>query len=122
MPPAERAVLGQSLAQFNTSCNYYLDQEEFPAFVAHALCGQGEAHNFGRYQVTLDPILNRLDEDHPISVLRDYDSLIGVSPNIRVKGALWVYAIAKHEDSLQNNIHLSHSIVSLCVRLYFFDH
>jgi len=122
MPATERAVLAQSLSQFNSTCNHYLTEEDFPSFVTHALCGQGEDAEYGQYQVALDPILNRLDENHPISVLRDYDSLIGVSPHIRVNGPLWVYAISKHEDSLQNNIHLSHPIVSLCTRLHFSNH
>lgn len=118
MPPAERNIVGQSLAEFNEACNFYLGQNNFPGFISHALCGQGDSLDRGRYQVTIDPILNRLDEDHPISILRDYDSLIGVSPHIRVKGALRIYAIAKHEDALQNNIHLSHPIVSFHVYLY----
>ncbi|RDB15070.1 hypothetical protein Hypma_005467 [Hypsizygus marmoreus] len=64
----------------------------------------------GRYegsQAVIDPIANRMDDDEALSALRDYDSLLGLHPNIVVSTPVMVYPVPKKEDTLTKNIHVS---------------
>jgi len=52
----------------------------------------------------------------PFSALRDYDSLLGIDANILVsRNTLMTYPVAKLEDTLSRNIHISSHFTSSSV-------
>jgi hypothetical protein len=76
-----------------------LDQGDFVRFV---LTGQDTD---GR-QACIDPVYNRVTQDDSLEIIRDYDSLLGISHHIRVNAAITINPIAKLEDTLSRNIHI----------------
>lgn len=83
------------------------------AFVQFVVCGihaDGQAH--------VDPMLDRLQELEDISIHRDFDSVLGVCEHILVTQDLSLYPVARKQDVLQKNIHLSYHFTSSSVRHY----
>lgn len=85
------------------------------AFVRFVLCGI-----YNDSQVVVDPILSRMSGDEPLSVMRDYDSILGFDKDIKVKNFLMVYPVAKREDTLTTNVHLKHTFEGNSVCLFIF--
>jgi hypothetical protein len=95
-----------SLAEFCQQAKLLLDSDDTASFTRFVLCGQHE----GR-QVVVDAIRNRIQyrDHHLLKGLRDYDSLLGIDKDIRVRTSLSLYPVARKEDTLRNNIHLDYS-------------
>lgn len=97
-----------SLAEFcETAKTLLIDDEDAASFVRFVLCGIYQDH-----QAVIDAIQNRLDDSHNIQGLRDFDSLLGIHRDIVVsQTSLTLFPIAKKEDTLKTNIHLTYSFV-----------
>jgi hypothetical protein len=93
-----------SLTRFCQTAKLLLESDDPASFVRFVLCGRHQNH-----QVSVDAIQNRLNSRHPISGLRDYDSLLGIQKDIVVGTSLTLFPLAKKEDTLRTNIHLSYS-------------
>jgi hypothetical protein len=96
-------LLTMSVANFCETASTLLDDDLHLDFVSFVLSGEYDGN-----QVVVDPILNRLDEDEQISIMRDYDSVLGIHQDIVVTSGLAVSPVARREDTLSINIHLSH--------------
>lgn len=94
-----------SLDRFSVVCNQLVsDQDRHGDFIRFALTGA--YHGDGAHQAVIDPIQNALDR-HPVSVVRDYDSLLGLSLHIVFNSPITVYPAAKFEDTLSKNLHIN---------------
>lgn len=58
------------------------DDAEFVKFVLTS--------KYGGRQAVIDPILDSVSDDQEIRLTRDYDSVLGMCPDIRVEGSLTV--------------------------------
>lgn len=92
-----------SIGKFCETAKALLDND-VAAFIRFMLCGHHPDH-----QVVVDPIQDRLDDDHRLKGLRDFDSLLGVDKDIRVRSSLTLFPLAKKDDTLRTNLHLKHS-------------
>ena len=90
-------------------CLLNASQADFERFV---LTGRHSGTQFA-----IDPIRNRLPDFADVRVVRDYDSLLGISRQIRVANYLTVYPIARKEDTLSRNIHIEYEFSSPNVSL-----
>jgi hypothetical protein len=72
-------------------------------------------HELERHQAQLDPILNRLPDNLPVHQTRDYDTLIGLSDNIQIRGRqLLVLPVACDTQTLTAPVHLRMRIKEVC--------
>jgi len=102
-----------SLDMFSVVCNQLVSDPNMRSnFICFAPTGVYNGVN--PHQAILDPIQNALD-DHPISVVQDYDSLLGLSVNIVFNKPITIYPAAKFEDTLSKNIHLTAPLVSKAI-------
>jgi hypothetical protein len=97
-----------SLREFNLSARYLIDEEhsgreDLPKFVL-----SGEVP--GDHQVVIDPLRNFLSPDHQLNIMRDYDSIIGITDEIAVKCQLYLTPVSNATDALTTSIHLKHDI------------
>lgn len=95
-----------SLAEFCETAKLLLESDDPSSFVQFVLCGR-----FQNHQVVVDAIQNRLNEEHLIKGLRDFDSLLGIHKDIPVRASLTLFPIARKEDTLHTNIHINYSFV-----------
>ena len=93
-----------SLTEFCTTAKILLDSGDSASFVKFVLCGR-----YQNRQVVVDAIQNRLDPEYPIKGLRDFDSLLGIHKDIPVHSSLTLFPLARKEDTLRTNVHLSYS-------------
>jgi hypothetical protein len=99
-----------SLDTFSVVCNELVsDPNRRGDFIRFALTGAYKGVD--SHQAVLNPIQNALD-DHPVAVVRDYDSLLGLSVHIAFNNPITIYPAAKFEDTLSKNIHLKAPLVS----------
>jgi len=93
-----------------------LYNEDQAAFIKFVLSGFDNGKRF-----YVDPLHHTLDEDEPIQVTRDYDSLLAISEQIEVENYITVYPIAKKEDTLTANVHLQHkfTLQGVCYSIFF---
>lgn len=98
--------LSYSLAEFCETAKLLLESDDPSSFVRFVLCGR-----FQNNQVFVDAIQNRLDEEHLIKGLRDFDSLLGIHKDIPVRSSLTLFPLARKEDTLHTNIHLNYSFI-----------
>ena len=104
---------GYSLDEFSVVCNRLVnDQTRRGDFIRFALTGA--YHGTEPHQAVLNPLQNAL-ENHRVSVVRDYDSLLGLSAQILFDNPITIYPAAKFEDTLSKNIHLSAPFVSQAI-------
>ncbi|KAJ3500113.1 hypothetical protein NLJ89_g9934 [Agrocybe chaxingu] len=101
-PRAPLPIYNCSVEQFCTTAKTLLEEDQ-ASFVRFALTGQHE----GR-QAVIDPIQDRMTPFEPITVHRDYDSLLGIDTDIRCTANLTISFIPKKEDTLTKNIHMTH--------------
>lgn len=102
-----------TLDAFSITCNELLsDQNRLGDFVRFALTGgYYDPDGIDDHQAIIDPIQNTLDDDHIIDVVRDYDSLLGLTHHIAFNSPITVYPAAKYEDTLSKNIHIKVNLV-----------
>lgn len=104
-----------SLAQFSAIARDFLDEGNQTAFVRFVLTGiWGEDGT----QAIVDPIRNTLPHNQPVTVTRDYDSLLALVPDLPLECTIYVYPVARNEDHLRSNIHLTHPITREGVRYH----
>ena len=76
-----------------------------------------EGRHRGR-QVVVDPLRGNMAQGEDLVVLRDYDSLLGIHEDLVVDGDLTLHPIARFQDTLLKDVHLSHQFntatVSFC--------
>lgn len=75
------------------------DQGDLEAFVRFTLTGVHDGK-----QVVVDPIRDRLTDDHLLSATRDYDSLLGIDRNCVVQAPLTLYPKTHNWDTLTKKI------------------
>jgi hypothetical protein len=78
-----------------------IDQTQFARFVLTGKDTDGS-------QSFIDPILNRITPEASLNFIRDYDSLLGFSRQVRITTSLTVYPVPKNEDTLCHTIHIKH--------------
>ncbi|GLB33116.1 hypothetical protein LshimejAT787_0100010 [Lyophyllum shimeji] len=96
-------LVNLSVGRFCSAAKRLLSQDAHADFANFVLTGTSN-----KKQAVIDPILDSLSEDEPFSELRDYDSLLGIDSGISVTTSLTLYPIAKHEDTLTADIHVSY--------------
>jgi hypothetical protein len=82
------------------------DQNVFHQFI---LTGQFNGKN--AHQAVLDPIRNVLEDNHFISIARDYDSLLTFQSHIVVDCPISIYPIPNPVEVLTTSIHLQYPVV-----------
>ena len=90
-----------SLRQFCRRAKDLL-QSDISDFVRFVLTGRDADDS----QARIDPVFNRVTDEDPLKITRDYDSLLGVSSEIRIENSITVYPVAKSEDTLSRNVHI----------------
>jgi hypothetical protein len=80
-----------------------LRDEDHAKFVKFVLTGKD-----GQGQAVVDPILDRVKPTERMQLTRDYDSILGMCPDIKVHGSLTVYPLAKRDDTLTRNTHFTY--------------
>lgn len=101
-----------SLAQFVQAARALYDDDPV-AFRLFVLTGEAPGMETQAY---VDATLNALQIDHPVQMVRDFDSLIGITKNIAVDCMISVYPIPNPSEVLSTSIHLNYPIVSQDVR------
>ncbi|PPQ74580.1 hypothetical protein CVT25_004848 [Psilocybe cyanescens] len=82
-----------------------LSEQKYKEFVRFMLCGIDPTNET---QVIVDAFQNGIDDDKQLEVMRDYDSLLGIDPNIKVLSSIDVFPLARHADTLTSSVHLSY--------------
>lgn len=91
-----------SVAQFCQRAGEYMETD--PAkFVRYVLNGLED-----ETEITLNPLLDALQDSEELDAKRDYDSLLGINSNILVKAELSMFPAPKLTDTLQTSIHINH--------------
>ena len=89
--------------------------EDFVKFVLNGYDGDDP--------VFVNPLLNRVRPDERLRALRDYDSLLGIDRNINIEVPLTIFTLARKDDTLSKNIHLSYTFsgptVSVLIPFFF---
>jgi hypothetical protein len=99
-----------------------LDFVDFASDLYADLAEQGGDHDgflkfvltgdvLGDHQAVVDPFRNSMEPGHGIEVLRDYDSIIGVSDHVVATCILELNPVSNQTDSLTKSIHLEHEIM-----------
>jgi hypothetical protein len=114
--PVPDNTRSMTLRQFCRRSKELLDRDPTD-FVRFVLTGQDTD---GR-KLCIDPILNRITLEDSLDFIRDYDSVLGISSHVRVKGPLYVYPVPKNDETLSHTIHIRHKFqtadVSFCHRI-----
>ena len=63
-------------------------------------------HPNRRTQAVVNPLTNRLHQGAIPTIRRDYDSLISFTTHIPILTSIYVYPIARLEDTLTSNLHI----------------
>jgi hypothetical protein len=106
-----------SLEQFIRTASAIRSNEDDPnclsSFERFVLTGR---HDTEHHQVALDTIRDRIPNELPVQVNRDY-SLIGISHDIRLSDTpLFVSPVARTDQTLTSNVHLTLNIGEVCLR------
>ncbi|RXW14283.1 hypothetical protein EST38_g11568 [Candolleomyces aberdarensis] len=101
-----------SLEEFVAHMQDLLTSNQPAEFIKFALTGQHQGH-----QAVIDALQNQiyhLGEDevvHPYTVTGDYDSVLGVSPNICIYNhSIVVNILPKFQDSLSKDVGITHTV------------
>jgi hypothetical protein len=89
----------------------YHSNETADPFVRFSLTGEFKDNNGVTKQAFVDAIQNIVEDDHPLKISRDYDSLLGIAPKIMVDSPISVFAVPHHTFALKTSIHLEHSLI-----------
>ncbi|KXN83946.1 hypothetical protein AN958_00784 [Leucoagaricus sp. SymC.cos] len=112
-----------SLRDFVTYASYLHSKGRYDEFIQFTLVGEGVELNppNRKFQAYVDPLRDR-PENVPLSIQRDYDSLLGIADHIYVERPLNVYTVPHPTYALSTSIHLHHSILYEGVKLWSPDH
>jgi len=111
----EPEIRGYTLWEFCNKAGTLSNLPDKSEFVRFALTG---IESDGR-QAAIDVLQNAAGFDDPLYVSRDYDSLLGLSPEIEVDDTLMMYPIAKRHDTLTHTVHLCYDIRHNMVLCHF---
>lgn len=100
-----------SLEAFVQKAISLYDDDDRSDFIHFVLSGSYHSDN-ERAQASINPILNQIQEEEAatLTALRDYDSLIGLCPTLRIERQLHVYPLANPADTLKDSIHINYTI------------
>ncbi|KAF9442097.1 hypothetical protein P691DRAFT_765570 [Macrolepiota fuliginosa MF-IS2] len=99
-----------TLDEFTARLNSSFTNHDFDAFIKTGLTGEYLDDNGARKQVFIDPLLNHVQDDHQITITRNYNSTISISEDILVATSINVYAIPHPTFALSTSIHLKYPI------------
>lgn len=102
-----------SLRQFSEyAFELFKDEPVADPYVRFVLTGEyTDADDGQTKQVFVDPIQNVVNADHPLSISRDYDSVLGISHKIMVKAPITVFSTPHPSYALKSSIHIKHPIM-----------
>jgi hypothetical protein len=100
-----------SLGEFSSLASRFNQDEDYEAFIRFTLTGEFVNDDGNVMQAFVDPVRQHVDGDHPLTVSHDYDSAIGISPDILVDGPISVNAVPHPTFSLKKSIHMTKSII-----------
>lgn len=106
------SVVSHSLREF-TDRAYHLHEvlNDNDGFLRFVLTGEFVDEDGEPKQAFVDPIQNNVIQDgHELSILRDYDSLLGVADKIMVDASISVFIVPHNTYALKTGIHLKHPI------------
>ncbi|KXN82138.1 hypothetical protein AN958_03192 [Leucoagaricus sp. SymC.cos] len=108
----DNLTLSFSLREFVTYGSYLKANDLSDEFVQFALVGEGAERDppYRKFQAYVDPLRDR-PVNPPLSIQRDYDSLIGIADNIYIERQLNVYTVPHPTFALSSSIHLHHAIL-----------
>ena len=96
-----------SLRDFNKRAYDLMDEKLDPwEFILFVLTGEVP----GEHQAHVNPILNELEPDHPISVSRDFDCIFGATQNIPVDCPVRMYLTSHPGDAVATSIHVDYFV------------
>lgn len=99
-----------SLEQFTAAASEMYQSGNYDDSIRFVLSGEFLDDDGNRRQAFVDPIRGAVDDDHPLTISRDYDSAIGISPDILVDGLIAVFAVPHPTFALKTSIHMSYAI------------
>ena len=82
-----------------------LNEKKYKEFIQFVLCG---IDNHTQGQVMVNAFQNCIEDDESLEVMRDYDSVLGIDPDIKVLSDIDIFPLARHADTLTSNVHLSY--------------
>ena len=104
-------VVTHSLREFSERAyGLHENEETDDNFIRFVLTGKYIDDDGQPKQAFVDPIQNYIDDDNPLRISRDYDSLLGIAEKILVDGPISVYAVPHNTFSLKTSIHLKHTV------------
>ncbi|KAF8155454.1 hypothetical protein B0H34DRAFT_675652 [Crassisporium funariophilum] len=92
-----------SVANFCQHAQELQEEDNHAQFVKFVLTGKD-----GQGQAEVDPILDIVKDTEAMQLTRDYDSILGMCPDIKVLGLLTVCPLAKRDDTLMRNTHFTY--------------
>ncbi|KAF9470974.1 hypothetical protein BDN70DRAFT_939291 [Pholiota conissans] len=104
--PAHR-VKSLTVAEFVSHAKELYKADALDDFAKFVLTGI-----YDNVQHQVDPIKDAVQASDQISVLRDYDSVLGIHDNICVQAAITIYPVPKFEDTLVRNVHIKRSFTN----------
>jgi hypothetical protein len=89
-----------------------LKSEDTDSFHQFILTGQvnNSDEPANDHQAVLDPIRNILDDNHCISISRDYDSMLTLQHNIIVNSPISIYPVPNPAEVMTTSIHLKYPV------------
>lgn len=104
-------VVTHTLRQFSDRAyGLHEDEDTDDKFIQFVLTGEYIDEDGHSKQAFVDPIQNVIEDDHPLNISRDYDSLLGIAEKIMVNGPISVYAVPHNTFSLKTSIHLKRTV------------
>lgn len=82
-------------------------EDGLPNFIDFILTGR---NNPGNHQAAIDVNLNNAQVRESLFITRDYDSLLGICPEIRVKNSVNIFPVSNPNFALTTSIHLTHTM------------
>jgi hypothetical protein len=69
-------------------------------------------------QAVVEPLRNALNRDHPITALRDYDSLLGYVADLPIAAPIYVAPVGNAREVLRRSVHISVLVDTADVSLF----
>jgi hypothetical protein len=116
----DNPTVSYTLQQFSDTASRVLNinPDDDAAFIRFVLCGEYE--NQGMKQVFIDPMQNLVDPGHPLTISRDYDSVLGIADDILIDGPISVFAVPHESYALKTSIHIQRPIARQGVRMHYY--
>ncbi|KAG6871947.1 hypothetical protein C0995_014638, partial [Termitomyces sp. Mi166 len=114
-----RRVYNRGLPRVNHSLRQFVERgtnlwENNPGnpepFVQFTLTGEFPTDD-GCCQAFVDPIQNIVTPHHELSISRDYDSVLGLSPIIMVEDNISVFTVPHPTFALKSGVHVTHPVI-----------